>query len=67
MKLVSVRQEAQLIVIVEDKGEESVKQNRPVKTPIEIQASAESELSLSLSSDVSRSKRTLFGLFGCSN
>ena len=48
MELVSVRQEAQLIVNVEDQCEESEKQNRPFKTPIE--ASAESESSLSLSS-----------------
>ena len=59
MELVSVRQEAQLIVNVEDEGEESEKQNRSIKIPIEIQASAESESSLSLSSDVSGPKRTL--------
>ena len=33
--------------------------NRPIKTLIEIQASAESEASLSLSSDVSGPKKTL--------
>ena len=59
IKLVSVRQEARLIVNVEDQCEESEKQNRPFKTLIESEASAESESSLSLSSDVSGPKRTL--------